>query len=94
MDSSSESARKSAFSPDESQLPHETLLHQALIELQTDLPIAEFLRTHFADRHYTELREAVRRRAEVMMLTGWFAGPKADAVARPRSMRCNEAIDY
>ena len=46
------------------QLPHETLLHRALIELKTDLPIAEFLRTHFADRHYTELREAVRRRVE------------------------------
>src|SRR5580692_10962736 len=57
-------ARKGAFSPDESQLPHETLLHRALIELQTDLPIAEFLRTHFADRHYTELREVVRRRVE------------------------------
>jgi phytoene dehydrogenase-like protein len=57
-------ARKSAFSPDESQRPHETLLHRALIELKTDLPIAEFLRTHFADRQYTELREAVRRRVE------------------------------
>jgi monoamine oxidase len=57
-------ARKGAFSPDESQLPYETLLHRALIELQTDLPIAEFLRTHFADRHYTELREVVRRRVE------------------------------
>ena len=57
-------ARKGAFSPDEFQLPHETLLHRALIELQTDLPIAEFLRTHFADRRYTELREVVRRRVE------------------------------
>ena len=46
------------------QLPHETLLHRALIELKTDLPIAEFLRTHFADRQYTELREAVRRMVE------------------------------
>jgi monoamine oxidase len=39
-------------------------VHRALIELKTDLPIAEFLRTHFADRQYTELREAVRRRVE------------------------------
>ena len=38
-------ARRGAFSPDEFQLPHNTLLHRALIELQTDLPIAEFLRT-------------------------------------------------
>ena len=57
-------ARKGAFSPYESQRPHETLPHRALIELKTDLPIAEFLRTHFADRQYTELREAVRRRVE------------------------------
>ena len=57
-------ARKGAFSPDKSQLPQETLLHRALIELKTDLPIAEFLRTHFADRYYTELREAVMRRVE------------------------------
>src|ERR1700739_3049787 len=46
-------ARKGAFSPDESQLPHETLLRRALIQLKTDLSIAEFLRTHFADRYYT-----------------------------------------
>jgi monoamine oxidase len=58
------SARKGTFSPHESQLPHETLLHRALIELKTDLPIAEFLRTNFADRQYTELREAVRRMVE------------------------------
>src|SRR5262245_36335987 len=58
------SARKGALSPDESPLPHETLLRRVLIELKTDLTIAEFLRTHFADRQYTELREAVRRMVE------------------------------
>jgi monoamine oxidase len=58
------SARKGAFSPDESPLPHETMLHRALIELKTDLTIAEFLRTQFANRQYTELREAVRRMVE------------------------------
>lgn len=58
------STRKGAFSPAESQVPHETLLHGALIELKNDLPIAEFLRSHFADRQYTELRDAVRRMVE------------------------------
>jgi monoamine oxidase len=57
-------ARKGAFSPRESQLPHETLLRRALVELKTDLSIAEFLRTHFADQQYTELREVVRRMVE------------------------------
>jgi monoamine oxidase len=58
------SAKKGTFSPQESQLPHETVLRRALIELKTDLPVTEFLRTHFADRQYTELREVVRRRVE------------------------------
>jgi monoamine oxidase len=58
------SAHKGTFSPRESRLPHETLLHRALIELKTDLPIAEFLRTHFADRQYTELCEVVCRMVE------------------------------
>jgi monoamine oxidase len=58
------SAHKGTFLPRKSQLPHETLLHRALIELKTDLSIAEFLRTHFSDRQYTELREAVRRTVE------------------------------
>jgi monoamine oxidase len=58
------STRKGAFSPAESQVPDETLLHRALIELKTDLPVAEFLRTHFAGQQYIELREAVRRSVE------------------------------
>src|SRR5215469_15165762 len=33
------SASKGTFSPQESQLPHETPLHRQLIELKTDLPI-------------------------------------------------------
>jgi monoamine oxidase len=32
--------------------------------LEIDLPIAEFLEMHFADRQYVELREAVRRTVE------------------------------
>ena len=35
------------FSPQEFELPHETVLRRALIELKTDLPVTEFLRTHF-----------------------------------------------
>jgi monoamine oxidase len=58
------STRTGAFSSAESQVPHETLLHRALIELKTDLPVTEFLRTHFAGQRYTELREAVTRSVE------------------------------
>jgi monoamine oxidase len=58
------STRKGAFSPAESELPHETLLHRALIELKTDLSITEFLGTHFAGQQYIELREAVTRAVE------------------------------
>src|SRR5215469_7181990 len=57
-------ADNGTFSPHPSQLPHERLLHRALIELKTDLSIAEFLQMHFADRQYTELREVVRRMVE------------------------------
>jgi monoamine oxidase len=55
------SARRGALSPDESPTPHMDRLYQALRELKTDLPIAEFLKNHFADRRYDELRRAVTR---------------------------------
>jgi hypothetical protein len=32
--------------------------------LKTDLPIAEFLETHFTNRQYAELRGAVKRMVE------------------------------
>ncbi len=57
-------ARSGAFSPNESGLAHAALLHRALSELKTDLPVAEFLKTHFTDRKYTELRDAVKRMVE------------------------------
>ena len=57
-------ARNGAFSPNESQLAHAALLHRALSELKTDLPIAEFLETHFTNRQYAELRDAVKRMVE------------------------------
>src|SRR6516162_8508420 len=58
------SARSGAFSPNESPPPHAARLYQALTKLEIDLPIAEFLEMHFADRQYVELREAVRRTVE------------------------------
>jgi monoamine oxidase len=57
-------ARNGAFSPNESRLAHAALLHRALSELKTDLPVAEFLKTHFTDRKYAELRDAVKRMVE------------------------------
>src|SRR4029077_5214155 len=58
------SARSGAFSPNEPPPPHAARLHQALTELEIDLPIAEFLETHFADRQYSELRQAIKRMVE------------------------------
>jgi len=57
-------ARNGAFSPNESRLAHAALLHRALSELKTDLPVAEFLKTHFTNRQYAELRDAVKRMVE------------------------------
>jgi len=56
--------RNGAFLPNESRLAHAALLHRALSELKTDLPVAEFLKTHFTDRKYAELRDAVKRMVE------------------------------
>jgi monoamine oxidase len=57
------SARGGAFAPSEP-APHADRLHQALRQLQTDLPVAEFLDRHFADPQYSELRRDVRRMVE------------------------------
>src|SRR5438552_10165508 len=58
------SARNGAFSPRESQLAHGALLQRALSELKTDLPVAEFLKTHFTNPQYADLRDAVIRMIE------------------------------
>ena len=58
------SARSGAFSPHKSPPPHAARLYQALMELEIDLPIAEFLETHFSDRQYSELRQAIKRMVE------------------------------
>jgi monoamine oxidase len=53
-------------------LPHAERLHQALAELQHDLPMAEFLDRHFADPQYHELRREITR-----MLEGYDAADPA-----------------
>src|SRR5437016_4086499 len=58
------STRTGALSPDESSLPHAGRFYQALSAVKDDLPIAEFLETHFAGRQYDALRRAVTRTVE------------------------------
>ena len=58
------SARSGTFSPNGTPPPHAARFHQALMELEIDLPIAEFLETHFADRQYSELHRAIKRMVE------------------------------
>jgi monoamine oxidase len=59
------STRTGALSrADESWLPDTTRFYQALREVKADLPIAEFLETHFADRRYDELRRSIARTVE------------------------------
>jgi monoamine oxidase len=57
-------ASSGALSPDDSPPPHAGRFHRALMEVRTDLPIAEFLETHFAGRQYVELRRAITRMVE------------------------------
>jgi monoamine oxidase len=57
------SARDGVFSPRES-TPHADRLHRALMELKTDVPVAEFLERHFADQQYSSLRQEIRRMVE------------------------------
>jgi len=58
------STRTGALLPDESSLPHAGRFYRALQEVKADLPIAEFLDTHFADRRYDELRRSITRTVE------------------------------
>jgi monoamine oxidase len=57
------SARGGAFAPSEPP-PHADRLERALMELQADLPVAEFLERNFADNEYSALRRDVRRMVE------------------------------
>jgi monoamine oxidase len=56
--------RMGAWSPADSPLPHADRFYRALTEVKADLPIAEFLETHFADRRYDELRRSITRTVE------------------------------
>jgi monoamine oxidase len=58
------SARSGKLSPRESSVPHMGRFYQALSEVKADLPIAEFLETHFADRRYDEMRRSITRTVE------------------------------
>ncbi len=58
------SVRTGALSPAETSPPHMGRFHQALREVKADLPIAEFLETHFGDRRYEELRRSITRTVE------------------------------
>ncbi|HEY3909488.1 MAG TPA: NAD(P)/FAD-dependent oxidoreductase [Stellaceae bacterium] len=58
------STRAGPLGPDQSSVPDESRFYQALRELKADLPIAEFLETHFAGRQYDELRRSITRTVE------------------------------
>ena len=58
------SARTGQLLPNEPSPPHLGRFYQALSEVKADLPIAEFLQTHFADRRYDELRRSITRTVE------------------------------
>ena len=68
------SARDGKLSPNGRALPHADRLRRALADLKTDLPIAEFLKTHFADPEYAELRRTLTR-----MIEGYDAADPARA---------------
>jgi monoamine oxidase len=58
------STRGGALSSDESPVRHMGRFYQALREVKADLPIADFLEMHFADRQYDALRRSIIRTVE------------------------------
>jgi monoamine oxidase len=52
-------ARSGTLTQDESPAPHSDRLYRLLAELGEDLPIAEFLETHFAGKKYAALRRSI-----------------------------------
>ena len=58
------STRTGALLPDESPLPHADRFYKALRAVKADLPIAEFLETHFPERQYDRLRRSITRTVE------------------------------
>jgi len=66
------STRGGTLAPGGRRFPHADRLHQALAELKTDLPVAEFLERYFYDRQFSELRREITR-----MLEGYDAADPA-----------------
>ena len=58
------STRSGALSLDEPSFPGWDRFYEALAAVTVDLPVAEFLATHFADPQYDRLRRAVTRTVE------------------------------
>jgi monoamine oxidase len=58
------STRTGTLSPADSPVPHMGRFYRVLAEVKADLPIAEFLDTHFAGRQYDEMRQSVTRTVE------------------------------
>jgi len=58
------STRSGALRPADTAPPYEARFYRALLEVADDVPIAEFLATHFADRRYDELRRSITRTVE------------------------------
>jgi phytoene dehydrogenase-like protein len=56
--------RAGTLSPAEPALPHADQFYQTLREVTVDLPIAEFLETHFSSRQFDELRRRITRTVE------------------------------
>jgi monoamine oxidase len=57
-------AAAGAFSRDEAPLPYADRFYEALRALDTDLPVARFLKTYFADPRYAELKRRITRMVE------------------------------
>lgn len=57
-------AADGVLSPSEGPMPHAARLQEALSQLTTDLPVAEFLAQHFAEPRFAELRRSVTRMVE------------------------------
>jgi len=56
--------RGGVLSPSDRSTPHVAEFRRALIDVQSDMPIAEFLARHFADPQYAELRRYITRMVE------------------------------
>jgi phytoene dehydrogenase-like protein len=58
------STRTGALLPDDSSLPYADRFYRALSAVKADLPVAEFLETHFGGPQYDALRRSITRTVE------------------------------